>query len=233
MIFAAIADWADSKTYPVDFMCRELDVSRSGFYKWLAAEPSQRSKDDTVLILIMKKVFTESRGNPGVRRMRAGMAAIGYKMSTGKVHRLMKAAGLRGRHPKAWKKTTIHGEKPVDAPDRIGRVFTQYHLACVRQGCGLLFCRLGCRCRVDAARVGEADGGGPGMTGSLVGPAFHWEAVVACSFDHTRVAAVTNGVEVSFRGDLTDKAGVELSLVLRGKNRPGLRWCRGPIGRSG
>lgn len=124
MIFAAIADWSDSKTYPVDFMCRELGVSRSGFYKWRAAEPSQRSKDDSMLILIMKELFRKSRGNPGVRRMRAGMAAVGHKMSTGKVHRLMKAAGLQGRHPKAWKKTTIQGEKPVNAPDRIGRNFT-------------------------------------------------------------------------------------------------------------
>jgi len=124
VIFAAIADWSDSKTYPVDFMCRELGVSRSGFYKWRAAEPSQRSKDDSMLILIMKELFRKSRGNPGVRRMRAGMAAVGHKMSTGKVHRLMKAAGLQGRHPKAWKKTTIQGEKPVNAPDRIGRNFT-------------------------------------------------------------------------------------------------------------
>jgi putative transposase len=124
VIFAAIADWAASKTYTVEFMCPELGVSRSGYYKWLAAEPSQRSKDDPVLILIMKKVYGESRGNPGVRRMRAGMAALGYRMSTGRVHRLMKAAGLRGRHPRAWKKTTVQGKKPVNAPDRIGRNFT-------------------------------------------------------------------------------------------------------------
>ena len=105
-------------------MCRELGVSRSGFYKWREAEPSKRSREDSVLILIMRKVFAESRGNPGVRRIRAGMTAIGYPMSTGRVHRLMKAGGLRGRHPKAWKKTTIHGEHPVSAPDRIGRSFT-------------------------------------------------------------------------------------------------------------
>ena len=36
----------------------------------------------------------------------------------------MKAAGLKGRHPKAWKKTTVAGENPVDAADLIGRDFT-------------------------------------------------------------------------------------------------------------
>jgi transposase InsO family protein len=36
----------------------------------------------------------------------------------------MKAAGLQGRHPRAWKKTTIQGRRPIDAPDLIGQDFT-------------------------------------------------------------------------------------------------------------
>jgi putative transposase len=122
--FAAIAGWADSGTYPVSFMCTHLGVSRSGYYAWRAAEPSQRSRDDSVLLAIMRKVFEEARGNPGVRRMRAGLAALGQLVSRKRVHRLMQAAGLQGRHPKAWKRTTIGGDKPVPAPDLIGRDFT-------------------------------------------------------------------------------------------------------------
>ena len=123
MKFAAIADWADSKEYPVLFMCRELGVSRSGYYNWRTAKPSQRAKDDTTLIAIMKKIYADARGNPGVRRMRAGLAALGHCLSHKRVWRLMKVAGLRGRHPKAWKRTTIGGDKPVPAPDLIGRAF--------------------------------------------------------------------------------------------------------------
>ena len=41
-----------------------------------------------------------------------------------RVWRLMKAAGLQGRHPKAWKRATTPGERPVPAPDLIGRSFT-------------------------------------------------------------------------------------------------------------
>ena len=123
MKFAAIADWADSGDYTVSFMCRELGVSRSGFYAWRTAEPSQRSEDDTTMISVMKKVHAQARGNPGVRRMRAGLAALGYRLSHKRVWRLMKAAGLQGRHPRAWKRTTIGGDAPVPAPDLIGRVF--------------------------------------------------------------------------------------------------------------
>jgi putative transposase len=122
--FAAIADWAASNTYPVTFMCRELGVSRSGYYAWRNAAPSQRSKDDATLIAIMRRIHAKARGNPGVRRMRASLAALGYRLSHKRVWRLMKAAGLRGRHPKAWKRTTIGGDKPVNAPDLIGRDFS-------------------------------------------------------------------------------------------------------------
>ncbi len=105
-------------------MCAWLGVSRSGYYAWRGAEPSQRSRDDCALIAVMKEVYEEARGNPGVRRMRAGLAALGHLVSHKRVHRLMQAAGLRGRHPRAWKRTTIGGDRPVPAPDLIGRDFT-------------------------------------------------------------------------------------------------------------
>jgi putative transposase len=86
-------------------------------------EPSQREKDDCALIAVMRKVHEQARGNPGVRRMRAGLAALGHLVSHKRVHRL-RAAGLRGRYPRAWKRTTIGGDRPVAAPDLIGRDFT-------------------------------------------------------------------------------------------------------------
>ena len=124
MIFAAIADWADSGSYPVAFMCEQLGVSRSGYYAWRTASPSQHSRQDATLIALMRTLHAAARGNPGVRRLRAGLAAAGHRLSHKRVHRLMQAAGLRGRHPKAWKRTTIPGEAPVPAPDLIGRAFT-------------------------------------------------------------------------------------------------------------
>jgi transposase InsO family protein len=105
-------------------MCRWLNVSRAGYYAWRKAVPSQRSQDDAALIEIMRALHARARGNPGVRRLRADLAAAGHHLSHKRVHRLMQAADLRGRHPKAWKRTTVHGEHPVPAPDLIGRSFT-------------------------------------------------------------------------------------------------------------
>src|ERR1019366_788413 len=108
-------------------MCTQLGVSRSGYYAWRGAEPSQRSRDDCALIAVMKKVYEEARGNPGVRRMLAGWALLAHRLPKKGVHRRMQAAGLRGRPPRAWKGTTIGGDKPVPAPDLIGRDFTAAH----------------------------------------------------------------------------------------------------------
>ncbi len=124
MKFAAIADWADSNEYPVTFMCRELGVSTSGYYDWRKATPSARAKTDAELIEIMRKLHADARGNPGVRRLRAELAAVGHRLGLKRVWRLMRAAGLRGRHPKAWKRTTVAGKRPVNAPDLIGRLFS-------------------------------------------------------------------------------------------------------------
>ena len=125
MKFAAIADWVEtSEPFPVDFMCRELEVSRSGYYAWLGRPQSGRATADDELTGLIRFLFDALRGNPGVRRIRAELASLGHRLSHKRVHRLMHAAGLQGRHPKAWKRTTVHGDKPVPAPDLIGRDFT-------------------------------------------------------------------------------------------------------------
>jgi putative transposase len=125
MRFAAIADWVDSEAgFTVDMMCRELEVSRSGYYAWRGRTDSARTVDDAGLTTLIQGLFAALRGNPGVRRIRAELAALGHRLGHKRVHRLMRAAGLQGRHPKAWKRTTVAGDSPVPAPDLIKRDFT-------------------------------------------------------------------------------------------------------------
>ena len=124
MIFAAIADWADSKEFDVKFMCAELGVSTSGYYAWRTRPPSARQVADEALLAEIRSSHEDLDGNPGVRRTWAQLTAEGWRIGHKRVHRIMRDAGLQGRHPKAWKVTTVAGEKPVNAPDLIGRNFT-------------------------------------------------------------------------------------------------------------
>jgi transposase InsO family protein len=123
VIFAAIADWAERDEYPVAFMCEKLGVSRSGYYKWRHAGESSRARQNRELTQIIQAVF-EPGNRPGVRRVRAELRARGWRVSHQRVWALMRRAGLVGRHRKAYKKTTVQSDRPVPAPDLVGRDFT-------------------------------------------------------------------------------------------------------------
>ena len=124
MKYAAIADWAADKQYPVTFMCDQLGVARQGYYRWRSQGPCARERTDAELTEQILAIHTESDGHPGVRRIWAELLTRGVRVAPKRVWRLMRAAGLRGRHPRAWKKTTIAGQRPVDAPDLIGQNFS-------------------------------------------------------------------------------------------------------------
>lgn len=109
-------------------MCAQLGVSPSGYYAWRTRNTSARDIEDVVLTELITGFFQTLAGNPGVRRIRAELAAAGRRVGHKRVWRLMRAAGLRGRHPRPWRATTVPGEKPVPAPDLIGRVFTAEHV---------------------------------------------------------------------------------------------------------
>jgi transposase InsO family protein len=122
--FAAIADWAEHGDYQVKFMCQQLGVSEQGFYAWRRKPPSDKEATDSHLLAVILDAFDRLRGNPGRRRMWAELRSLGYQVSSKRVHRLMKTAGLQGRHPKAWRKTTIRGENPNYAPNLLKGDFT-------------------------------------------------------------------------------------------------------------
>lgn len=123
MKFAAIADWADQKKYPITFMCAQLGVSRAGYYKWLKSETSTREKTDAMLKELIKDIFDRLRGAPGVRRVAAELAVLGHRVSHKRVWRLMRGLGLQGRHPRPYKRTTVADPAGSPAPDLIGQSF--------------------------------------------------------------------------------------------------------------
>jgi transposase InsO family protein len=123
VIFAAIANWADHHEYPVNFMCRLLRVSRSGYYKWRDTPESPHSITDQHLCDLLADLWAKLN-RPGVRRLHAELRALGWRVARKRVWRLMRRLHLAGRHHRAWRRTTIPGSRPVDAPDLIGRDFT-------------------------------------------------------------------------------------------------------------
>ena len=124
MKYAAIADWAADEQFSVTFMCTQLGVVRQGYYRWLAKGPCERERTDAELTETIREIHTRLHGHPGVRRVWAELVVRGLRVARKRVWRLMRAAGLHGRHPRAWKRTTVAGQRPIDAPDLIGQDFT-------------------------------------------------------------------------------------------------------------
>jgi len=94
------------KAWPVAWMCRQLNVSRSGFYAWGEREPSARSRRDQQLAVKVAAIHTQSRGTYGSPSIRDELAKDDEQVGTKRVARLMREAGLSGNPVKKFKRTT-------------------------------------------------------------------------------------------------------------------------------
>jgi transposase InsO family protein len=103
--------------------CALLKVSRAAFYQHLAG-PSLRDRADAGLTEQIRDVHEESRGRYGAPRVHAELRRRGHRHSRKRVSRLMRAAGIRGRAPRRWRKTTIADPAAAARADQIGRDFT-------------------------------------------------------------------------------------------------------------
>lgn len=64
---------------PVDGLCSYLGVARSGYYKWLKQEPSQRAQEDEHLGEVIEAEFNpKGRAASTARRMAVRGCVTGY-----------------------------------------------------------------------------------------------------------------------------------------------------------
>jgi len=110
---------AESRRYSVTQLCRIAQVSRTAYYEWQDEEPSQRTRDDAALTATIRAIHAASDGQYGVPRVLAELRAQGHDVGRKRVARLMKAAGLRGRRPPRWVRTTTPEPTPPAIPDLV------------------------------------------------------------------------------------------------------------------
>jgi putative transposase len=72
----AIADRADVGTYPVVFMCSELEVSRSGYYAWPLSGPSARARTEDMFTVMTKAAGPRQPRRAAGRLGRPGTPAV-------------------------------------------------------------------------------------------------------------------------------------------------------------
>ena len=104
MRFGFIA--TEKACYPVALMCRVLHVSRAGYYAWRQRPLAARALADQSLTLEVAAIHAASRGRYGSPRVHAELRGRGQRTGRKRVARLMRAAGLRARERRRFRRTT-------------------------------------------------------------------------------------------------------------------------------
>ena len=127
MKFACIHDQEHS--YPIGFMCKVFDVSKSGYYHWKAAEPkrAERATKELRLVRMIEDIHTGSRKIYGSPKIAGIMRELKNGCSKNKVVKLMKKYGIRSRTRKKFKKTTDSNHSHKLAPNLIVQDFKAYY----------------------------------------------------------------------------------------------------------
>ena len=119
------AEYATRETAPaITQMCAWLKVSKSGFYDWRSRPESATAKRQEKLKLLIKRVFDDSDGTYGYRRIAEQLARWRVHASAGLVRKLMRALGLVACQPRPWRPSTTKQGQAGPIPDLVNRDFT-------------------------------------------------------------------------------------------------------------
>ena len=97
-----------------------LEVSRSGYYKWVMDGCPVRRDRDIVLLAVIRKVERDNGGNYGVRRVHRSINdEHGILCSRGKIQRIMHQNGIRAQRKSNYKPQTTKADPAEKAFENI------------------------------------------------------------------------------------------------------------------
>jgi transposase InsO family protein len=106
--------------FPTAALCKELNVSRSGYYEWLSRGLSAREEANRKLLVDITEAFEDSRKTYGSPRVTQALRRANHRCSRNRVARLMRRAGLRGlQRPGFQPRTTESNHDLAVAPNRL------------------------------------------------------------------------------------------------------------------
>ena len=113
---------AQGGDFPVRHLCQWLEVHPGGYYAWCNKPRSARFRANERLTGLIKQFWLESGGVYGYRKIYSDLRAHGEGCSRNRVHRLMRATGLRA-HVGYRRPRHRSGQPSVVAPNRLQRAF--------------------------------------------------------------------------------------------------------------
>ena len=125
MKYAWVKDNSDS--FPVVAMCRAFQVSKSGYYRWLKAEPSLRTQRSVLIRSSIKQVYEESNQIYGSYKIadQLGKDDRLEAACRNTVASAMREMGLESRISKKFTPTTtVSDPSKIPAPNILDQTFT-------------------------------------------------------------------------------------------------------------
>ncbi|MGR8009318.1 IS3 family transposase [Streptomyces hypolithicus] len=117
---------AHAEMFGIKRICRVLEVSRSGYYRWIAGAQTRavRQATEDALVEEIREIHAEHRGNYGALRVHAELRGFGHIVNRKRVARLMRKHGITGRHLRKKKRTTVPDRLAPPVADLVQRDFT-------------------------------------------------------------------------------------------------------------
>lgn len=108
------------------FLCENLRVSKSGFYKWSAGREARLAKIQREYLLVRKieQIHIGSKQVYGSPTVFGILRILEPDVSQSKVERLMKKSGIRSKTKKKFKVTTDSNHKLKVSPNHLMQDFT-------------------------------------------------------------------------------------------------------------
>lgn len=109
--------------YSIRRLCKMVGVHPSGYYAWCISPESPRTKENKRLLGHIKQSWLESGAVYGYRKVYDDLQELGEQCGINRVHRLMRAEGIRSQTGYAKRKWKRGGAPSVIAPNHLQREF--------------------------------------------------------------------------------------------------------------
>jgi putative transposase len=114
---------AEKANYPIVALCRNLEVTRAGFYAWRRRPVPKRAQRNAAALVHIRAVHRRSRQRYGSPRVHRQLQENGVAIGLHRVARLMRLDGLRGRMKRRFRVTTDSNHNLRVAPNLVARQF--------------------------------------------------------------------------------------------------------------
>jgi transposase InsO family protein len=105
--------------YSLSLLCRVLEVSRTGYYRWLDHQQGVRAQQNAQLDQRIRETFADNRHAYGSPRLTVELRDAGCPCSENRVAKRMRALGLAARQRRRFvPRTTVSDPNSPVAPNR-------------------------------------------------------------------------------------------------------------------